>query len=83
MGRMVSELIGHVWTIFFLNNSLRLREEAKKETFCSFIDFQKAFNYVNHNFLFHKLIDIGINGNIYHAVKHGWSAQFQFMTQKQ
>ena len=39
------------------------------ETFCSFIDFQKAFDYVDHDFLFFKLQQIGITGNILSVIK--------------
>ena len=34
--------------IFMMNEVLRIRKGRNEETFCSFIDFQKAFDYVDH-----------------------------------
>ena len=42
---------------------------CNEETFCSFVDFQKAFDYVDHGFLFHKLLNIGIYGKMYDTIK--------------
>ncbi len=55
--------------IFTLCDLLRIRKAENKETFCSFVDFKKAFDYVDHSFLLHKLIHIGINGRIYNTIK--------------
>ncbi len=33
-----------------------------------FVDFSKAFNYVNHTFLFHKMIQKDINGKIFNSI---------------
>ena len=38
-----------------------------------FIDFQKAFDRVNHEFMLYKLREAGITGNIYKAVKAMYS----------
>jgi hypothetical protein len=35
-----------------------------KSLFIAFVDFKKAFNFVNHKVLFYKLIKAGINGRI-------------------
>ena len=35
-----------------------------KNLFIAFVDFKKAFNFVNHKVLFYKLIKAGINGRI-------------------
>ena len=48
---------------------LKVRKSKRKETFCSFVNFQKAFNYVDHNLLIYKLLQNGINGNIYNIIK--------------
>ncbi len=45
------------------------RRVKRLETFCAFADFQKAFDYVNHDFLLHKLLDIGIDGKTYKVLK--------------
>ncbi len=60
--------------IFTLCDLLRTRGAGKQDTFCSFVDFQKAFDYVDHNFLLHKLLLNGIDGCVYNIVKAIYSA---------
>ncbi len=67
-GRSCSD---HVYT---LNELLRTRKSQCLETFCSFVDFQKAFDYVNHDYLLHKLLQKGIDGKMYHIIKNIYSA---------
>ena len=55
--------------IFVLQNALRIRNELNSQTFCAFIDFKKAFDYIDRYFLLHKLQKIGISGHFYHAIK--------------
>ena len=55
--------------IFSLHNICKVRKNLKSETFLTFIDFRKAFDCVHHDFLWHKLINKNINGNMYHAIK--------------
>ena len=59
--------------IFVLQNSLRIRNELNTQTFCAFIDFKKAFDLVDREFLLYKLRQIGVNGNFYHAIKSLYS----------
>ncbi len=40
-----------------------------KDTFCSFIDKQNAFDWVNRDMLFYRLLDYNIDGNIYNYIK--------------
>ena len=54
--------------IFVLCTILRNRNISGKETFLCFIDFQKAFDSIDRNFLLYKLSQIGINGNMYCAI---------------
>ena len=46
---------------------IRNRLISKKETFGVFIDFQKAFDFVNRNVLLYKLLSNGINGKFYNS----------------
>jgi hypothetical protein len=52
---------------------LRNRKLSGKETFLCFIDFQKAFDSVDRNFLLYKLSKIGINGHMYNAISSLYS----------
>ena len=56
--------------IFTLVNLCTVRRCLKTDTFLSFIDFKKAFDYVNHDYLFYKLIKAGIKGDIYYAIRN-------------
>ena len=40
-----------------------------EDTFGVFIDFKKAFDYVDRNVLLYKLLSSGINGKFYNSVK--------------
>lgn len=55
--------------IFVLQNTLRIRNQLNTHTYCAFIDFKKAFDFVDRDFLLHKLIKNGITGNFYNVVK--------------
>ena len=55
--------------IFTLCDLLRIRKQNKEETFCAFINFQKAFDSVNHEYLLHKLLNNGIVGKMYNVIK--------------
>ena len=55
--------------IFVLHNILRIRKQLNSHTFCAFIDFKKAFDLVNRDFLLHKLQQLGIDGNFYFSIK--------------
>ena len=54
--------------IFVLCSILRNRKSQKLSTFLTFIDFKKAFDSVDRNFLLFKLSQIGICGPMYNAI---------------
>ena len=54
--------------IFVLCTILRNRKLSGQETFLTFIDFQKAFDSVDRNFLLYKMLQIGITGQMYWAI---------------
>ncbi len=60
--------------IFSLYDICKVRKNLKQDTFLTFIDFKKAFDCVQHQFLLHKLREKDITGNIYHSVKTMYSA---------
>lgn len=50
--------------IFILNSLISHSLNSNKQLFCSFIDFSKAFDYVIHDILWHKLLKFGVRGKI-------------------
>ena len=44
-----------------------------KKIYCSFIDFRKAFDYVNRDYLWYKLLKMGIRGNILNVIRSMYS----------
>ena len=55
--------------VFSLTTILQNRLHHGKDIFVVFIDFTKAFDSVDRNMLFFKLLDYNINGNTYFAIK--------------
>ena len=54
--------------IFTMCDLLRIRKAQNLATFCSFMDFQKAFDYVNRDYFLHKLLQLGIDGSLYESI---------------
>ena len=54
--------------IYALCTILRNRKLMGQDTFLAFIDFQKAFDSVDRNFLLFKLSKIGVTGQFYKAI---------------
>ena len=52
-----------------LTNIIDTRKKLKLSTFCAFIDFRKAYDYINRTKLWNRLGDIGISGKILSAVQ--------------
>ncbi len=55
--------------IFALTSIIRNRMSENKYIFCSFIDMQKHFDWVNRDMLFYRLLDYNIDGNIYNCIE--------------
>ena len=55
--------------IFTLSTIIKNRLDSSKCTFACFIDMQKAFDWVDRDLLFYKLISYNITGKIYWAIK--------------
>ncbi len=54
--------------VFTVDNTLCIRKCLGLETFCALVDVEKAFDYVDHDYLVHKLYNKGMDGRIYNAV---------------
>ncbi len=55
--------------IFTLNSVIRNNLNQNKQICCAFIDFKKAFDFVNRDLLFYKLLVNKIDGKFFNAVK--------------
>ena len=44
-----------------------------KKLYCAFLDFRKAFDYIDSNFLWHKLITLSIRGHIFDVIQRMYS----------
>ena len=49
--------------------SVKRRQKESKQTLTTFIDFSKAFDCVNRDQLFYKLLQVGIEGKMYYIIK--------------
>ncbi len=58
--------IDHVYT---LTSTIRNRLAENKSMFACLIDMQKAFDWVDRDFLFYKLLKYNIDENFYKCVK--------------
>ena len=54
---------------FVLSNVIRLRLDEKRNTFVSFIDFEKAFYWIDRDLLLYKLLLCSIDCKFYYAIK--------------
>ena len=56
-------------SIFVLNSLIILVTEKGGKVYTAFVDFRKAFDYVNRDCLWSKLITSGIRGNILNIIR--------------
>ncbi len=56
-----------------LTSIIRNRQAKKLPTFAAFVDMQKAFDWVDRDLLFLKLLINNIDGNVYNAIKAMYS----------
>ena len=55
--------------IYCITTIIRNRFYKSQPTFSCFIDFQKAFDYVDRNLLLYRLLLYKVDGNMYNAIK--------------
>jgi exonuclease III len=55
--------------IFTLSSIIRNRKTCNLSTYAAFIDFRKAFDYVNRNLLLYRLLESNVDGHMYNAIK--------------
>ena len=59
--------------LFTMSSIVRNRLKENKSTFSAFIDFSKAFDSINRELLYFKLLANNINGKLYRAIKAMYS----------
>ena len=65
--------LSNVDNLFSLTSIIRNVQNEGKSLFTAFIDMQKAFDWLDRDLLLYKLLNYGINGRIYNAVKQLYS----------
>ena len=54
---------------FTLSSIIRNRINQKKSTFVAYVDFEKAFDWVDRDLLFYKLLTYNVDGRFYNSIK--------------
>ena len=60
-------------SIFVLNSLLNLALSKSENIYCAFIDFRKAFDYLNRDCLWYKMLHNGISGKIIDMIRSVYS----------
>ena len=55
--------------IFVLHSLISRTLRSKKRLYCCFVDFKKAFDSINHNYLWLKIQILGIKGKIFTVIR--------------
>ena len=64
---------GTIDHIFSLHCLIDLYLQRKKRLYCTFVDYRKAFDKVQRNILWDKLLKVGIRGNVLEVIKDMYS----------
>ena len=70
------QVLEKVWarpTIFFLHGLISHCINNNEKLFAAFVDFQKAFDYIVHDILWFKLVEIGVRGKMLNVIKSIYS----------
>ena len=71
MGTIDNSFVLHSVINRFVNNNNKL--------FCDFVDFSKAFDYVIRDYMWYKLIQIGIRGEMFNIIRSMYSCTQSFV----
>jgi hypothetical protein len=55
--------------LFTLTSIIRARQSQGESTFVAYLDAEKAFDRIDHNILFNKMLKAGIKGKVYKSIK--------------
>jgi hypothetical protein len=67
---------------FVLNEIINLYLHKKERLYCCFIDYQKAFDTINRNALWCKIVEKGINGKLFRIIKNMYSNAKSYVKQQ-
>ena len=67
---------------FVLNEIINLYLHKKERLYCCFIDYQKAFDTINRNLLWSKIIENGINGKILRVIQNMYKSAKSYVKQQ-
>lgn len=62
--------------LYVLNTVIRHKFAKKESVFACFIDAEKAFDKIDRDLLFYKLLNIGVDGKMYNSIKNIYSQSF-------
>ncbi len=62
--------------IFTLSSIVKNRLADKKSTFACYVDFRKAFDLLDRDLMLYRLLDYGIDGKFYEAIKGIYNKAF-------
>ena len=55
--------------MFALHCLVDIYLQRRKKLFCTFIDYRKAFDTIQHSLLWEKLLTVGVNGHVINVIK--------------
>ena len=61
--------MGTVDNVFVLHGLITHLINQGKKLYCAFVDFKKAFDFINRDIIWYKLIKLGVRGNILNVIK--------------
>ena len=61
--------MGTVDNIFNLHGLITHLINKGKKLFCAFVDFTKAFDFINRDILWYKLIKCGVTGKLLNVIR--------------
>ena len=72
--RAKHSILDHVLTLQLLINYYIQQKDEKgkkyKKLYCAFVDYSKAFDFVNRTYLWQKLLQSNINGKVFKVIKN-------------
>ena len=61
--------MGTVDNIFILHGLINHLINNGKKLYCAFVDFRKAFDFINRDIIWYKLIKLGVRGSLLNVIK--------------